>query len=65
MPSDLEEMAHGLRLVAVAVVSALITATAVIGAGHLWIARYASSTDAVVTSVSAPSEQAALVRTAG
>lgn len=68
MPSDLEEMAHGLRLVAVAVVSAVITATAVIGAGHLWIARYASP-DAGPTPVAetpvTPSEQAMLVRTAG
>lgn len=65
MPSDLEEMAHGLRLVAVAVVSAVITATAVIGAGHLWIARYASPAAAVGTSVSASPEQASLVRAAG
>ncbi len=60
MPSDLEEMAHGLRLVAVAVVSAVITATAVIGAGHVWIARYASATPAATAS-----EAPVLVRTVG
>lgn len=60
MPSDLEEMANGLRLAAVAVVSAVITATAVIGAGHLWIARYAASTPATT-----PAEAPVLVRTAG
>jgi hypothetical protein len=57
MPSDQEEMAQGLRLVAVAVVSAAITATAVIGAGQLWIARSAHAAPAA--------EQALLVRTAG
>lgn len=39
MPSDEHEMAQGLRLAAVAVISAVITATAVIGAGHVWISR--------------------------
>ncbi len=64
MPSDLEEMAHGLRLVAVAVVSAVITATAVIGAGQLWIARYASSPAGPAASSASP-DQPRLVRTAG
>jgi hypothetical protein len=53
-----EEMAQGLRLVAVAVVSAAITATAVIGAGQLWIARSALTPPPAA-------EQALLVRTAG
>lgn len=60
MPSDLEEMAHGLRLAAVAVVSAVITAVAVIGAGQLWLARSAHAAPS-----GAPAEQAVLVRTAG
>ncbi|QTC90639.1 hypothetical protein IFJ75_15545 [Brevundimonas goettingensis] len=60
MPSDLEEMAHGLRLAAVAVVSAVITAVAVIGVGQVWVARTAQS-----SSATAPVEQAVLVRTAG
>jgi hypothetical protein len=55
MPSDEQEMAQGLRLAAVAVAAAVITATAVIGAGQFWIAR----------SVEAPAESALLVRTAG
>ena len=58
MPSDLEEMAHGLRLAAVAVVSAVITAVAVIGAGQFWLARSAHAASG------APTEQAVLVRTA-
>jgi hypothetical protein len=59
MPSDLEEMAHGLWLAAVAVVSAVITAVAVIGVGQFWLARSAQAAP------SAASEPAALVRTAG
>lgn len=62
MPSDLEEMAHGLRLAAVAVVSAVITAVAVIGAGQFWLAH---SAHAAAGAPYAPVEQAALVRTAG
>jgi hypothetical protein len=60
MPSDQEEMAQGLRLAAVALVSAILTATAVIGAGQFWLARSTPSTSAAV-----PTEQALLVRTAG
>jgi len=60
MPSDLEEMANGLRLAAVAVVSAVITAVAVIGAGQVWLGRSAPA-----ASLNAPVEQAVLVRTAG
>jgi hypothetical protein len=61
MPSDQEELAQTLRLAAVAVVSAVVTATAVIGAGQFWIARSAHAVSASVT----PSEAPLLVRTAG
>jgi hypothetical protein len=63
MPSDLEEMAQGLRLAAVAVVSAVITAVAVIGVGQVWLARTAVAPSAA--SAPASAEQAVLVRTAG
>jgi hypothetical protein len=56
MPSDEQEMAKGVRLAAVAAISAIITATAVIGAGQFWISR------SVQTS---PSEQPLLIQTAG
>jgi len=39
MPSDQDEIARGLRLAAVAVVSAIVTATVVIGAGNAWLSR--------------------------
>jgi hypothetical protein len=66
MPSDLEEMANGLRLAAVAVVSAVITAVAVIGAGQVWLARSApAASGAAAAPLNAPVEQAVLVRTAG
>ena len=41
MQADEQEMATGMRLAAVAVVSAVVTATAVIGAGQVWIAKSA------------------------
>lgn len=56
MPSDEQEIARSMRLVAVAVASAVITATVVIGAGQFWIAR---------SSVTAPSEGNLLVQTGG
>ena len=65
MPSDLEEMANGLRLAAVAVVSAVITAVAVIGVGQVWLARSAPAASGAAAPLNAPVEQAVLVRTAG
>ena len=59
MPSDQQEMAQGFQLAAVAVVSAVITATVVIGAGQIWLARSAHA--AVVV----PIEGARLLRTTG
>jgi hypothetical protein len=61
MPSDQQEMVQGLRLAAVALVSAVLTASAVIGAGQFWLSRSAHA----VSAASAPTEQAVLVRTAG
>ena len=37
MHSDQDEIARGLRLAAVAVISAVVTATVVIGAGNAWL----------------------------
>lgn len=56
MPSDEQEMAKGMRLAAVAVVSAIVTATAVIGAGQFWISKSADM---------GPSDPSLLIRTAG
>lgn len=56
MPSDEQEMVTGMRLAAVAIAFAVLTATVVIGAGQFWIAR------SVQTSLS---EQPLLIRTAG
>lgn len=56
MPSDEQEIARGMRLAAVAAVSAIITATAVIGAGQFWISRSIATT---------PSDPSLLIRTAG
>ena len=39
MHSDQDEIARGLRMAAVAVVSAIVTATVVIGAGEAWLSR--------------------------
>jgi len=64
MPSDQQEMAQGLRLAAVALISAVITATAVIGAGQFWLARSAHAAP-VATVASTPDGRAVLVRTAG
>ena len=55
MPSEDHEMAKGMRLAAVAIVSAVITATVVIGAGQLWISRSVQPT---------ASDQHLLIRTA-
>lgn len=38
-PLDHHELIRGLRLAAIAVVSALVTATLVIGAGSVWLMR--------------------------
>ena len=56
MPSGEQEMVKGMRLAAVAVASAVITATVVIGAGQFWISKSPHPT---------PAEQPMLVRTAG
>lgn len=39
MHSDREDIARGLRMAAVAVVSAVVTATVVIGAGQAWLSH--------------------------
>jgi len=49
MPSDQDEIVRGLRLAAVAVASAVATATVVIGAGGAWIALMQPATSAAVT----------------
>ena len=56
MPSEDHEMAKGMRLAAVAVASAVITATVVIGAGQFWISRSAQTTQP---------DTSLLIRTAG
>lgn len=43
--NDQTEIAQGLKMTAVAVVSAIITATLVIGAGNAWVSRHAQDTD--------------------
>ena len=43
MQSDQQDIAQGLRMAAVAVVSAVITATAVIGAGQAWLSHSAAA----------------------
>ena len=43
MHSDQDEIARGLRMAVVAVVSAIVTATVVIGAGEAWLSRAAAS----------------------
>ncbi len=39
MYSDQDEIARGLRMAAIAVVSAIVTATVVIGAGEAWLSK--------------------------
>lgn len=56
MPSGEQEMAQGMRLAAVAVVSAVLTATVVIGVGQFWIVRSVHA---------APAAQPPLIRTVG
>ena len=43
MHSDQDEIARGLRMAAVAVISAIVTATVVIGAGEAWLSRAPAS----------------------
>ena len=59
MHSDQDEIARGLRMAAVAVISAVLTATVVIGAGNAWLSRkHPASMDAAL-----PAPQ--LIQTAG
>jgi len=59
MPSDQDEIARGLRLAAVAVVSAIVTATVVIGAGNAWLSRSPPTS----SDVASPTPQ--LIQTSG
>ncbi|RZJ90142.1 MAG: hypothetical protein EON88_18870 [Brevundimonas sp.] len=59
MESDREELLHGVKLAAVAVISAVVTASAVIGAGHALQPR------PVPAAPVEPAQDAILIHTAG
>ena len=59
MGSEREELLHGVKMAAVAVVSAVLTASVVIGAGNALKPR------AVQASPAAPVQDAVLIHTAG
>ena len=59
--SDSEDIARGLKMAAVAVMSAIITASVVIGVGEVWLSR----TAAEGASNGASASDGPLIRTSG